>query len=41
MIFWVNGSLFGCTARITSYVVVSLEQVTRGDLWSGFGDRKS
>ena len=41
MIFWVSESLFGCTARVTSYVDVSLEQVIRRDLWSGFGERKN
>ena len=41
MIFWVSGSLFKCTPGVTSYVDVSLEQVIRHDLWSGFGERKN
>ena len=41
MIFWVSRSLFRCAARVTSYVDVSLEQVVRHDLWSGFGESKN
>lgn len=40
MISWVSGSIFGGTARVTPYVDVSLEQVIRRDLWSGFGGKK-
>ena len=32
MTFWASGSLFGCTAQVTSYADNSLEQVVRRDL---------
>ena len=41
MIFWVGGSLFVCTAWVTSYVDVSLEHFIYRDLWSSFGERKN